>query len=186
MFTHTVDKALDRWTDEAGNEYAYVYDDMAESPFLWGWEGLYLSPRDPRMCDAGDEQIYEDVEAWGEQQHQLEEELEDADDDEHTAILLEELDQHRAECPDVRVFMYAGYQVFVERETFCNCFEVSEKDLDEFAKGLVDTYHQWANGEVYLAGVTTPEGDTEYCGGIYLDWARPDREQIEEIMRDFV
>lgn len=192
MFTHTVDTALDRWTADDGYEFAYSHDYDADSPFDWGWEGMYVMPFDSRRMDAGDEQIRRVLDAWADDLETLEYEVETARADKtwDLAALEADLAAHLEARPEIETFEYDSWQVFVDlpvwRKDWGYPDDATLEDMRRHLEGNLDTYKSWCNGEVYVAGVTTPDGDTEYLGGIYLDPARDDREQIEEIMRDFV
>lgn len=188
--TNTTDHSIDRWTDDNGYEYAYSYDHDAENPFDWGWEGLYVMPFDHRRIDSGDEQIRRELDAWLDDLEQYQTNLDEAETSEDAEIAQEALLDHEASRPDIETFEYSEWQVFVDLPEFRKSWgfapDAPLEALMTLLRGHLDTYRAWCNGEVYVGGVTTPDGETDYLGGIYLDDARDDREQIEEMMRDFV
>lgn len=47
--------------------------------------------------------------------------------------------------------------------------EATPENLASEAQALVDLYGAWAEGSVYMVGITLPGEDTEYIGGIYGD-----------------
>lgn len=47
------------------------------------------------------------------------------------------------------------------------------EDVRSIIVGEVDTYNQWATGDIYMAISHDPEGNTDACGGLYgLEYAR--------------
>lgn len=190
MFTHTTDTAIDRWTDAEGFEFAYTYDQYADNPFDWGWEGMYVMPFDHRRTDSGDESIRRELDNWLDDLEQCRADLDDAETSEDAEIAQEALLDHEASRPEIVTFEYGEWQVFVDLPAFREGWGYAEgtsyEELRTHIEGLMDTYRAWCNGEVYVGGVTSPDGETDYLGGIYLDDARDDRSQIEELMRDFV
>lgn len=190
MFTNTIDTAIDRWTDDNGYEFAYSYDQDAENPFDWGWEGVYVMPFDHRRIDSGDEHIRRELDNWLDDLEQYQVDLEEAETSEDAEIAQDALMDHEASRPKIETFECNEWQVFVDLPVFCETWGHPEgttlEEVRTHVAGLMDTYRAWCNGEVYVGGVTAPDGETDYLGGIYLDYARDDREQIEELMRDFV
>lgn len=190
MFTNTIDTAIDRWTDDEGYEFAYSHDADTDNPFDWGWEGLYVMAFAHRRIDSGDEQIRRVLDDWLDDLEQYQTDLDEAETSEDAEIAQEALLDHETSRPDIETFEYNEWQVFVDLPVFRKAWGYAEgtnyEELKSHVTGLMDTYRAWCNGEVYVGGVTTPDGETDYLGGIYLDDARDDREQIEELMRDFV
>ena len=65
--------------------------------------------------------------------------------------------------PEFRVVIDAeAYEQFVGQEA-------TPENLESEAKAMVDLYGAWAEGSVYMVGITLPDGETEYIGGIYGD-----------------
>ena len=187
MFTRTIDLALDRWTDDKGFEFAYIHDDDADNPFDWGWEGIAAVAHDSRRIDSGDLSIPSRYEAWLDDLEQIQTDVDYAETSEDAEVATEALLDHEDKRPPVIWFDYEGWTVYVDTDEFDMApDDATDEQIEEIARSMMDTYSQWAEGSVYVGAVTTPEGETEYLGGIYLDDARDDREQIEEIMRDFV
>lgn len=183
MFTSTIDLAVDRWTDDKGFEFAYIHDHDAENPFNWGWEGICFLADDYRHGDAGDIGVADELKAWLEEKQDLEQEVLDAEPEDRDEI-AKELADHETNRPEIEVIEYRGMTAYVHVPTYVDVW--GGRYDESHLRSCVDTYLTWAEGSVYVGAVTTPEGETEYLGGIYLDEARDDREQIEEFMRDFV
>lgn len=65
--------------------------------------------------------------------------------------------------PEFRVIIDAeAYEQFVG-------LEATPENLAREAQSLVDLYGAWAEGSVLMVGITLPDEDTEYIGGIYGD-----------------
>lgn len=182
--TFTTDHSIDRWTTEVDGvryEIAYTQDTDAESPFDWGWDGIYILSHDYRLMHGGDESIQNRLDEWLSEKDLLEDMLEnphnyaDADLEGIDAGTLEDHDEAR---PRISVFDFWDFTVFVDLDVF--------EGSEDTARDLAYTYRTWCNGDVYLAGITRPDGGTDYLGGIYLDEAEPPREQMEDIMRDML
>lgn len=190
--TFTTDHSIDRWTitdDGKRYEIAYAHDIDAESPFTWGWEGIYILSHDRRRMDAGDESIRHRMDEWLDEKDLLEDMLEnphDYVDADLEGIDAETFEAHDEARPNVLIFDYLGFTVFVD------CDDLNVADLDgtdegikTAAKDMVDTYNTWAEGNVYIGAIVPLDEfeDPHYVGGIYLDDAASEREQMEDIMR---
>lgn len=185
--TFTTDYAIDRWTDSEGFEFGYAHDNSAENPFDWGWEGIAAIAHDSRRIDNGDLSIPRRYEVWLDDYELIQADVADAETSEDAEAATEELLDHEDQRPPVIWFDYEGWTVYVDTEDFDMApDDATDEQIEELARSRMDTYSQWADGEVYVGAVTTPDGDTEYLAGIYLDPARCDREQIEEFMSDLV
>lgn len=189
MFYQTIDHALDRWTGADGNEYAYTYDFDAECPIDWGYNGVFVTSCDSRRTEAGDKSLRRALEAWEDDRDLIESNMEYAETSEDVeadqALLLDHLDSR----PSIEWFDAKGYTVYFDPEVVAKDWGHDPEDLDAMFRHLelfLDDYVAWAEGPVFVGGVTTPDGDTEYLAGIYLDPARCDREQFEELMSDLV
>lgn len=190
--TFTTDHSIDRWTiTHEGKRYeiAYAPDIDAESPFDWGWEGLYVLSHDRRRMDAGDESIRDRMDDWLNEKDLLEDMVEnphdyaDADLAGFDAGTLEDHDENR---PNVLVFDHLDYTVFVDRDELnVDDLDGTDEDYEHLARGMVDTYHAWAEGNVYVGAIVPLDEfeDPHYLGGIYLSDDASEREQMEDIMR---
>lgn len=189
MFYQTTDHALDRWTGADGNEYAYTYDDYAECPLDWGYNGVFVTSCDSRRTEAGDKSLRRALEAWEDDRYLIEAGMEYAetseDVEEVQALLLDHLDSR----PSIERFDAKGYTVYFAPEVVAKDWGHDPEDLDDMRGHLdsfLDAYDAWAGGQVFVGGVTTLDGEEHRLGGIYLDDTRMDRPQIEEIMSDVV
>lgn len=192
MFTTTTDYSLDRWTttvDGVRYEIAYAHDMDAESPFDWGWEGLYVLSHDHRRINSGDESIKDRLDDWLGDKDMLEDMILNPhhyDEDVDLEDVVAAHEQHDEDRPNALVFDYLDYTVFVDRDDFSYYdADGTDEGIEAAARGMVDTYHAWAEGNVYV-GAIAPLGDpdgTQYLGGIYLGDDYSAREQMEDIMR---
>lgn len=187
MFYRTTDTALDRWTNDEGYEFAYSYDyDVSvDCPLDWNPGGIYLDPRSHRNLAFGDESLKHRVELWREDREQLEIDVEEAGTSEEHHDATEALLDHYDNYHGIEAIDHGDYTVYLSRAELIAKWGCSPEDVVTQLNRELETFDQWANGEVYVAGMTSPDGDTEDLGGIYLDPTRDDRTQIEEIMRDF-
>lgn len=190
--TFTTDHSIDRWTiTDEGKRYeiAYTQDIDAESPFDWGWEGIYLLSHDRRRMDAGDESIRDHMDDWLGEKDLLEDMLEnphDYVDADLEGIDTETFEAHDEARPNVLIFDYLDYTVFVDRDDLnVDDLDGTDKGIEDIVRGMVDTYHDWAEGNVYVGAIVPLDEfeDPHYVGGIYLDDAASEREQMEDIMR---
>ena len=187
MFTRTIDLALDRWTDDKGFEFAYIHDDDAENPFTWGWDGICFLADDYRHGDAGDIGVADELKVWLEEKQDLEYDLAQAilhGSAEVRNEIANELADHVSNRPEIQVIEYRGMTAYVHVPTYVAVW--GGRYDESHLRSCVDTYLTWVEGSVYIGAVTTPEGETEYLGGIYLDETESARSQIEDMMRDFV
>ena len=189
MFYQTTDRALDRWTDADGNEYAYAYDDYAECPLDWGYDGVFITSCDSRRAEAGDKSLRRALEAWEDDRDQFESNMEYAETSEEAEEAQEELLDHLDSRPSVERFDAKGYTVYFAPEVVAKVWGHDPEDLDDMCGHLemfLEDFDAWAEGQVFIGGVTTLDGEEHFLGGIYLDDTQMDRPQIEEIMSDFV
>lgn len=189
MFTTTLDLSLDRWT-KGDREFAYTYDGDTENPFSWGWTGLCMIPDDVRFPDAGDIGVVDEYTEWHRDLGDIEYDItmsREMDDTDTVEALTKVRDQHEEARPEIIWFDHAGYRVYVDVPEFsAEHGGDTDEEIEKYARGMADTYVAWATGQVFVAGVTDENGDTEYLGGIYLSDDKSAREQIEEIMADFI
>lgn len=189
--TFTTDHSIDRWiitVEGKRYEIAYAQDIDADSPFDWGWEGLYILSHDYRRIDAGDESIKTRMDDWLGEKDLLEDmiinphhyaegvDLEDA---------VAAHEQHDEDRPNVLVFDHLDYTVFVDRAYFSDYYaDGTDEGIEVAARDMVETYHAWAEGNVYVGAIAPLDdpGNTHYVGGIYLGDDCSAREQIEDIM----
>lgn len=189
--TVTTDHALDRWTitdDGKRYEIAYAHDTDAESPFDWGWEGLSIMSHDSRRIDSGDDSIKDRLDAWLDEKDLLEDMT--PNPHHYVDVDLEDVvaayEQHDEDRPNVLVFDHLDYTVFVDRDDFSYYdADGTDEGIEAAARGMVDTYHDWAEGNVYIGAIVPLDEfeDPHYLGGIYLGDDAPAREQMEDIMR---
>lgn len=188
--TFTTDYALDRWTttvDGVRYEIAYAHDMDAESPFDWGWEGLYVLSHDYRRINSGDESIKDRMDDWLGEKDLLEDMI--LNPHHYVDVDLEDVvaahEQHDEDRPNVLVFDHLDYTVFVDYDYFSTYHDDgTDEGIEAAARGMVDTYHDWAEGNVYVGAIAPlddPE-DIHYLGGIYLSDDASAREQMEDIM----
>lgn len=63
------------------------------------------------------------------------------------------------------------FRVVIDEEAYEQFvgLEATPENLAREAQALVDTYGAWAEGSVLMVGITLPDEETEYIGGIYGD-----------------
>ena len=189
MFYQTTDRALDRWTGADGNEYAYTYDFDAECPLDWGYNGVFVTSCDSRRTEAGDKSLRRALEAWLDDLEQFQTYVEEAETSDEAVEAQEALLAHEDSRPSVEWFESKNYCVYFAPEVVAKDWGYDPEDLDAMCRHLemfLDDYDAWAEGQVFVGGVTTLDGEEHFIGGIYLDDTQMDRPQIEEIMSDLV
>lgn len=190
--TFTTDHSIDRWTfTDEGKRYeiAYTQDPDAENPFDWGWEGLYVLSHDHRCIDSGEESIKTRMDEWLDEKDLLEDMILNPH---HYAdgVDLEDVvaahEQHDEDRPNVLIFDHLDYTVFVDYDDF-SYYDADGTlgSVEAAARDMVDTYHAWAEGNVYIGAIVPLDEfeDPHYVGGIFLSDDASAREQIEDIMR---
>lgn len=169
IFTHTVDRALERFTLDDGTEIAVGYDLDAEEPFGMGdtWNRMAIR-RVERVYEEwhGDEKLYKAWELW--------EESESMDmTDEEKESYYGEVPQKPGREVEIQVtdlYGWPKFQVIVGNDFWEHHGIVfSEERFEQEAEALAKEWGVWAEGKVYLIEVTNPDGETYYVGNVYED-----------------
>lgn len=190
--TFTTDHSIDRWTiTDEGKRYeiAYAHDFDAENPFTWGWEGIFIVSHDSRRIDSGDESIRDRMDDWLDEKDLLEDMLTNPHDYVNAdleGIDAETFEAHDEARPNVLIFDHLDYTVFVDCDDFSHYYDDGTKEgIERLARGMVETYHAWAEGNVYVGAIMPLDEPDEvhYLGGIFLGDDASAREQMEDIMR---
>ena len=195
MFTRTIDDAVARYTLEDGTTVAFAYDECRDSP-VECCEFRIGIQRDERNAMSSDpvgvlaeyDSLHlriEDLEAWcewyrgvsdGEEPIDAMEELEDCREELKDITYLEWVDHDEWGWPKYRI----AYRAEDLIEDGWNADQ-----LDEIVRGMAREYSAWACGSVYLMGVETPDGETEYheC---YAGFDPYDEDQVKGLVSEFV
>lgn len=170
MFTHEIDNAVERYS--FGNvRVAFAYDMDAHDP---------VSDHDYLFCGIqrmDNNSHSSDGSGWLHEYETLSEEMEELEggNDSWSMRDVEEVREEVAEYAyfELKAFEEYGWPMFciaIHKSTATEVTGYDSEDWEEFARGIVDTYAQWAEGRVYMVGVEdSATGEIEYMGGIYDD-----------------
>lgn len=167
MFTRTVDDAVTRYEYPDGLEVAFAYD-PAPCPPDPDLDGVALLETSGRFI-IGDEDTARE---YKHAQH-LNELREDYEAGGYTR---EDYEARVFPCTPPEVETYTAYHCWGHPQYLLVMDPDTAADEDSRARARVFAYEAtaWAEGEVFIMGVTYPDGDTEYTHGIYGDYPSQD------------
>ena len=207
MFTTVTDHALARWELSDGTTIAVGYDEYAGNPLeMYGTTSVGIV-RDERNALAFDPTgVLEDYDHYqdmvGDGSYILSmygmtlEAFNDAVDDESIDpdyFELSAIDDYVSALEELEDIVYLEWEDTKEygRQIYRIAYRPSvmiaqgwhEDRLDESVIGMAREYSAWVNGSVYLVGIETPDGDTEYTS-LYAGSDYDDEDAIKDIVLD--
>lgn len=168
MFTHEADNAVERYRF-GSVEVAFSYDEGAHDPmedFDYEFCGIERNDRNSSPSDIG---------GWLHEYDTLAEEFEEleAGNDSWSSRDVDEVREHLEEYAyfemrAVNEYGWTAFRIAIHKPTAIKVTGYAGGDWKQWARGIVDTYAQWAEGRVYTVGVEDhATGTVEYMGGIY-------------------